>query len=167
MNRHGRGASPLGGKRAFYSRFAPGVKTSSQLNGDRDVNRIYDDDYRRAQQAKKEKFFIRPSRQRKMKNAKWFSIGMGIDLPFCLIILILLIVGTIMMFSASYAFSYYTVGDSYFYLKRQILFIVIGLAGMAVMSFFNYNKLHKIAPIGADPALGRGRRKTLDTAGHI
>ncbi len=112
-----------------------------------DVNRIYDDDYRRAQQAKKEKFFIRPSRQRKMKNAKWFSIGMGIDLPFCLIILILLIVGTIMMFSASYAFSYYTVGDSYFYLKRQILFIVIGLAGMAVMSFFNYNKLHKIAPI--------------------
>ena len=112
-----------------------------------DVNRIYDDDYRRAQQAKKEKFFIRPSHQRKMKNAKWFSIGMGIDLPFCLIILILLIVGTIMMFSASYAFSYYTVGDSYFYLKRQILFIVIGLAGMAVMSFFNYNKLHKIAPI--------------------
>ena len=112
-----------------------------------DVNRIYDDDYRRTQQAKKEKFFIRPSRQRKMKNAKWFSIGMGIDLPFCLIILILLIVGTIMMFSASYAFSYYTVGDSYFYLKRQILFIVIGLAGMAVLSFFNYNKLHKIAPI--------------------
>ena len=112
-----------------------------------DVNRIYDDGYRREQQAKKEKFFIRPSRQRKMKNAKWFSIGMGIDLPFCLIILILLIVGTIMMFSASYAFSYYTVGDSYFYLKRQIIFIVIGLAGMAVMSFFNYNKLHKIAPI--------------------
>ena len=112
-----------------------------------DVNRIYDDGYRREQQAKKEKFFIRPSRQRKMKNAKWFSIGMGIDLPFCLIILILLIVGTIMMFSASYAFSYYTVGDSYFYLKRQIIFIVIGLAGMVVMSFFNYNKLHKIAPI--------------------
>ena len=51
-----------------------------------------------------------------------------------------------MMFSASYAFSYYTVGDSYFYLKRQILFIVLGIAAMAVMSFFNYNKLHKIAP---------------------
>ena len=112
-----------------------------------DVNRIYDDEYRKAQQAKKEKFFIRPSRQRKMKNTKWFSIGMGIDLPFCLIILILLIIGTIMMFSASYAFAYYTTGDSYFYLKRQILFIVIGIAGMTAMSFFNYNKLHKIAPI--------------------
>lgn len=112
-----------------------------------DVNRIYDDEYRRREQAKKEKFFIRPTRQRKMKNAKWFSIGMGIDLPFCLIILILLVVGTIMMFSASYAFAYYTMGDSYYYLKRQIIFIVLGLAAMAVMSFFNYNKLHKIAPI--------------------
>ena len=112
-----------------------------------DVNRIYDDKYREEQQAKKEKFFIRPTRQRKMKNAKWFSVGMGIDLPFCLIILILLIVGTIMMFSASYAFAYYSVGDSYFYLKRQIIFILIGIAGMVVMSFFNYNKLHKVAPV--------------------
>ncbi len=72
---------------------------------------------------------------------------MGIDLPFCLLILILLVIGTIMMFSASYAFAYYTVGDSFFYLKRQIIFIVLGIAAMAIMSFFNYNKLHKIAPI--------------------
>ena len=33
-----------------------------------DVNRIYDDKYREEQQAKKEKFFIRPTRQRKMKT---------------------------------------------------------------------------------------------------
>ena len=112
-----------------------------------DVNRIYDDNYRSSQQAKKEKFFIRPTRQRKLKNAKWFSVGMGIDLPFCLLILILLVIGTIMMFSASYAFAYYTVGDSFFYLKRQIIFIVLGIAAMAVMSFFNYNKLHNVAPI--------------------
>ena len=107
-----------------------------------DVNRVYDEKYR--SQEEKEKFFIRG--KRKPKNGKWFSVGLGIDLPFCLLILILLVIGTIMMFSASYAFSYYTVGDSYFYLKRQILFIVLGIAAMAVMSFFNYNKLHKIAP---------------------
>lgn len=111
-----------------------------------DVNRIYDVKYSE-QQRKKEKIFARPTRQRKLKNAKWFSMGMGIDLPFCLLILILLVVGTIMMFSASYAFAYYKEGDSYYYLKRQILFIVLGIASMAVMSFFNYNKLHKIAPI--------------------
>ena len=107
-----------------------------------DVNRVYDEKYRT--QEEKEKFFIRG--KRKPKNGKWFSVGLGIDLPFCLLILILLVIGTIMMFLASYAFSYYTVGDSYFYLKRQILFIVLGIAAMAVMSFFNYNKLHKIAP---------------------
>lgn len=125
-----------------------------------DVNRIYDSRYKRSQTAKdqnadnqnakpkedREKFFIRPARQRKMKNAKWFTVGMGIDLPFCIIILILLIIGTIMMFSASYAFSYYTQGDSFHYLKRQLIFIGIGLAAMIVMSFFNYNKLHKVAP---------------------
>ncbi len=82
-----------------------------------------------------------------MKNTKLFSIGMGIDLPFCIIILVLLTIGTIMMFSASYAYSYYTQGDSYYYLVRQLIFVVIGIAAMVVMSFFNYNKLHKIAPI--------------------
>lgn len=112
-----------------------------------DINRIYDDEYYSEQKIKEEKFFVRPSRQRKMKKTKWFSIGMGIDLPFCIIILVLLTIGTIMMFSASYAFAYYTQGDSYYYLIRQLIFIVIGVVAMGVMSFFNYNKLHKIAPV--------------------
>ncbi len=109
-----------------------------------DINRIYDDEYSE-QKIKQEKFFVRPSRQRKMKKTKWFSIGMGIDLPFCAIILILLTIGTIMMFSASYANAYKYQGDSYYYLERQLIFIAIGIVAMALMSFFNYNKLHRIA----------------------
>lgn len=112
-----------------------------------DMNRMYDDDYYNEQKIKEEKFFIRPSHQRNLKKTKWFAVGMGIDLPFCIIILVLLTIGMIMMFSASYAFAYYTQGDSYYYLVRQLAFAVIGLFGMGVMSFFNYNKLHKIAPI--------------------
>ncbi|MEE0872068.1 MAG: putative peptidoglycan glycosyltransferase FtsW [Ruminococcus sp.] len=112
-----------------------------------DINRIYDDEYRAEQKAKKEKLFIRRPRQRKMKNAKWFDVGMGIDLPFCVIIFVLLTVGTIMMFSASYAFAYYTQDDSYYYLIRQLIFIGLGVAAMAVMSLFNYNKLHQVAPV--------------------
>lgn len=112
-----------------------------------DINRIYDDEYYSEQKIKEEKFFIRPSQKRKMRNSKWFSIGMGIDLPFCIIILVLLTIGTIMMFSSSYAFSFYENGDSYFYLIRQLVFIVFGIVAMIVMSFFNYNKLHRIAPI--------------------
>lgn len=112
-----------------------------------DINKIYDDEYYSEQKIKDEKFFVRPSRQRKMKKTKWFSLGMGIDLPFCIIILVLLTIGTIMMFSASYAYSYYKNGDSYFYLLRQLMFVGLGLLGMAALSVFNYNKLHRIAPI--------------------
>ncbi len=115
-----------------------------------DVNRVYDEQYRRKNARPKksadEAFFVRPVRRRE-KNAKWFSVGMGIDLPFCIIILVLLVMGTIMMFSASYAFAYYTQGDSYVYLVRQMIFIAVGISGMTVMSFFNYIKLHKAAPV--------------------
>ena len=115
-----------------------------------DVNRVYDEQYRRKNARPKksadEAFFVRPVRRRE-KNAKWFSVGMGIDLPFCIIILVLLVMGTIMMFSASYAFAYYTQGNSYVYLVRQMIFIAVGISGMTVMSFFNYNKLHKAAPV--------------------
>ena len=115
-----------------------------------DVNRVYDEQYRRKNARPKksadEAFFVRPVRRRE-KNAKWFFVGMGIDLPFCIIILVLLVMGTIMMFSASYAFAYYTQGDSYVYLVRQMIFIAVGISGMTVMSFFNYNKLHKAAPV--------------------
>ena len=119
-----------------------------------DINRIYDEKVQNQRTAhnqrtaQKQRPFSRPQRQRKMKNAKWFGIGMGIDLPFCILIFVLLTVGTIMMFSASYAFSYYTNdGDSYYFLGRQLIFIVLGVAAMVIMSLFNYNKLHKVAPI--------------------
>lgn len=82
-----------------------------------------------------------------MKKGKLFSVGMGLDLPFCIIILVLLIIGMIMMFSASYAYAYYNQGDSYYYLVRQLIFAAIGVGIMFFLSFFNYNKLHKIAPI--------------------
>ena len=67
-----------------------------------DINRIFDEKLRRKKKAPdepKEKMFTRPQRRRE-KNAKWFDVGLGIDLPFCLIILILLTIGTIMLFSA-------------------------------------------------------------------
>ena len=64
-----------------------------------DVNRIYDEEVYSEQKIREEKFFVRPTRQRKMKKGKLFSVGMGLDLPFCIIILVLLTIGMIMMFS--------------------------------------------------------------------
>ncbi|MFZ2888512.1 MAG: FtsW/RodA/SpoVE family cell cycle protein, partial [Ruminococcus bromii] len=112
-----------------------------------DVNRIYDEEVYSEQKIREEKFFVRPTRQRKMKKGKLFSVGMGLDLPFCIIILVLLTIGMIMMFSASYAYAYYNQGDSYYYLVRQLIFAAIGVGIMFFLSFFNYNKLHKVAPV--------------------
>ena len=109
-----------------------------------DVNRIYDEEVYSEQKIREEKFFVRPTRQRKMKKGKLFSVGMGLDLPFCIIILVLLTIGMIMMFSASYAYAYYNQGDSYYYLVRQLIFAVIGVGIMFVLSFFNYNKLTRL-----------------------
>ena len=111
-----------------------------------DLNRIYDEEYYSEQKIKDEKFFIRPSHQLKMKKTRLFSVGMGLDLSFCIIILVLLTIGTIMMFSASYANAYYYKDDSYYFIIRQLIFIAIGVPVMIGMSFFNYNKFHKIAP---------------------
>lgn len=111
-----------------------------------DINRIYDEEYASERRPRRPRGIKRPTHKRKMKNTKWFGIGMGIDLPFCILILLLLTIGIIMMFSASYAYAYYVEGDSYYYLFRQLIFAVIGIAGMIGISFFNYNKLHKIAP---------------------
>ena len=74
-----------------------------------------------------------------------FERGMGIDLPFLLLVLVLLIIGMIMMFSASFPNAYYNKHDSYYFIKRQLIFAVVGLAAMVAISFFNYNKLHKFA----------------------
>lgn len=60
---------------------------------------------------------------------------MGIDLPFCIIILVLLTIGLIMMFSASYPVAYYSLGNSYYYLVRQLIFAAIGVACMFGISF--------------------------------
>ena len=71
-----------------------------------------------------------------------FSGRNGLDRPFLCILMVLLVVGIGMMFSASYTYSYYTQkGDSYFFVTRQLIFATIGVAAMIVISFVNYRIL--------------------------
>ena len=78
------------------------------------------------------------------KRSAIFSFGMGLDLPFLLIILLLLAIGLIMMFSASYPIAYYNMGDSFYFLKRQLLFAVIGVLLMLGVSCIDYHNLHRL-----------------------
>ena len=75
-----------------------------------------------------------------------------LDLPFLMLVLILLGIGLIMLFSASY---YTALRDSkppvnnnpYYYFTRQAMYAGAGLAGMYVISRINYQRFRWMAPI--------------------
>ena len=57
--------------------------------------------------------------------------------------LVLVVVGLIMMFSASYANALYYKNDGFHYIKRQAAFAALGLVAMMAISYFPYRLLHK------------------------
>ena len=75
------------------------------------------------------------------------SIGKGLDIPFLLLIFALLVIGLTMMFSASYPVAYYQMGDSYYYLKRQLIFAVVGIAIMLAVSYVDYHYYHRFSAL--------------------
>lgn len=76
---------------------------------------------------------------RKRKNLNFRFVLAEIDKTFFLIVVILLVFGLIMMFSASYAAAINEFGDGYHYLKRQLLCAGLGLVAMFIASFLDYN----------------------------
>lgn len=81
------------------------------------------------------------------KKFSILSIGKGLDVPFCMLIVLLLAIGITMMFSASYPVAFYEIGDSYYYLKRQLLFAVVGIAIMLAVSYFDYHHFHRFSAL--------------------
>ncbi len=72
---------------------------------------------------------------------KWFSIGRGIDWTFFILVAILVVVGLLMLYSASYPISYYESNDSTYLVLKQLRFAIFGFAIMIFMGLFDYNKL--------------------------
>jgi len=66
---------------------------------------------------------------------------MGFDLPLLVIVIALVVTGLVMMYSASYAYAYHNDGDSNFYISRQLVFALIGLALMIGVSFVPAERL--------------------------
>ncbi len=86
------------------------------------------------------------SRIKKVRSKfKVFSIRSGMDLPFLFLVLTLLVIGLVMLFSASYPNAYYLHKDSYYFIKSQVVFAIIGVAIMIAVSYFDYHHFHKLA----------------------
>ncbi|MBE6695970.1 MAG: putative lipid II flippase FtsW [Ruminococcaceae bacterium] len=60
----------------------------------------------------------------------------GIDRVMLIIICILICIGSVMVFSASYAFAETRYHDSMHFLKKQIMFVIIGFIAMFITSIF-------------------------------
>jgi cell division protein FtsW len=69
-------------------------------------------------------------RSKKKENIRHLPI----DYNLLFTIILLLTLGTIMIFSASYPYSTAHYGDGYYYIKRQIVFLIVGLIMMTITS---------------------------------
>lgn len=70
-----------------------------------------------------------------------------VDFPILLTTVILVALGIVMVFSASYYYSAERWGDSLYFFKRQCLWAVIGFAGMFVASRVDYSRLQRYSRI--------------------
>ena len=83
--------------------------------------------------------------QRSRKKRSFFNTDGKMDITFLSLVLILLTIGLVMLFSASYAFSYENYGNSYKFIVRQAIFAVLGVVIMLVVSTVNYHVYRKFA----------------------
>ena len=83
--------------------------------------------------------------QKSRKKLNFFNTDGKMDITFLSLVLILLTIGLVMLFSASYAFSYENYGNSYRFIARQGVFAVAGVAIMLFVSKINYKVYRKFA----------------------
>lgn len=93
----------------------------------------------------------RPRRQRKTllparKPRSVQRIRSGVDWPFAILVIILLSIGTIFVFSSSYVYAKYNYDDSYFFIRKQVWWVLGALVILYVFSrFADYLLLKKLA----------------------
>ena len=82
----------------------------------------------------------------KEKEKQSYELAGGpLDLPFCLLVILLTGIGLVMLLSASFPSAYYINGDPTHYFRRQGAFAVAGIAIMLIISRFNYQRLRMFA----------------------
>jgi cell division protein FtsW len=79
-----------------------------------------------------------PATQRRM-------VYLGIDLPLVLVVITLIIIGILMVYSASYDYSLSYFGDASYIFRRQMLWLGIGLVGLLTLAFVDYHYWLKFA----------------------
>ena len=80
----------------------------------------------------------------KSKKGRFLQNG-KLDITFLSFVLILLTIGLVMLFSASYAYSYENYGNSYKFIVKQAMFAVAGIGAMFIFSKIDYHIWRKFS----------------------
>ncbi len=83
----------------------------------------------------------------KRKKTSVQRIQSGIDWPFAILVMILLAIGTTFVFSSSYIYAKHNFDNSYFFIQKQIGWVLLALVALNIMTRFDYLILKKMAPL--------------------
>lgn len=81
------------------------------------------------------------------QNGKTRAVRGTIDYPFLILVVVLMGIGLLMLFSASYATAYYEGLPSTYYFTRQGIFALSGIAIMLIVSFMDYRIFRMWSPV--------------------
>ena len=103
---------------------------------------------RRRRPISREEALARQERRRRQKEQEELSRELArgpIDLPFCLLVILLTGIGLVMLLSASFPSAYYEDNDPIKYFVRQGIFAVMGVASMLFIGKINYQRFRGVA----------------------
>lgn len=82
----------------------------------------------------------------KRRNAGIVRTRSGVDRPMLVLVLVLLALGTVAVFSASYPAAIADGLNALYYVKKQLIFVVIGAVAMAITTALPYTFYKNMAP---------------------
>jgi cell division protein FtsW len=80
-------------------------------------------------------------------NHHFVTLRKNADFFIFITVLVLLFIGTIMVASSTAAYAGERFGDSFYFIKRQMVYVILGVMAMFAMMNVNYKRLGKISPI--------------------
>lgn len=86
---------------------------------------------------------VKDSDYKTSKGYKEKIVPGNMDIAFFIIVLILLVFGLVMMFSASYARAIYETGDPFQYFRKQAILAACGIVAMLIISKIDYHIFQK------------------------
>lgn len=88
-----------------------------------------------------------PDNAKKSKKGFWSSVFISgkMDLTFFFLLLIILLTGLVMLFSASYVYADTKYNNSYYFITKQAVFAVFGVLMMLFISKIDYHFIRKFA----------------------